>query len=709
MSATLLEAKAVITAEDRTGAAFAAIEKKIAQLGKSAAQVGRMTSQVGAMSSRVAAAQAAADRAGGRNSMLAAGGWAGSRIVGYAGMAATVGAGIAAHKAMHAAAERAHERVRMSTAGMSPQEQREAEVTAAEVAAKTPTIDQTTIMHMLRNARTITGSYEEAAKIMEPMARLRVIAQNARPGEDVTEDFDKLLKGLEIKGVTQHPKEFHDYMEGIAKGLNAFGDTLKPYQYYEMFKYGRQATPTLSSGYILSIAPSVAQEMGGSSFGKATSAFSQAIVGNVMKHAALKDFASLGLIARGDLLSTRTGEAKGLKPGAHVQGWRLAQTNPYEWVKQYLLPALEKAGVTDKQEQMARISAMFQNQQAAQLVGIFTTQQARIEKDQANQQRAGGMASADDIMKNDPYAGGRAISSSIASLAGQVGGDMMGALSGPLTDAAKAIAGYTAELARMHEQRRADPGGPSPGQQKFNRMMDATFGARDHAGGNAGPSLDQQFERGVEGISDKYARLAAAEKELADLRRTLASPTHFVWNPEGKLADVNGRIAAAKADIARVEDLITADRARRQAQAALDAVEGRIPRNMGGKQIGIPHGMGAIDPGIGAFDHDLPIFARGGANVGRASGPPAPIWGDAPPHLDLAGMLNGKITAQAEVKGVMEPLTVTVNVVAGSSLIEIANRAQAATVKGTLTQGGRAPTGVSRPDALPPGAPGKQD
>jgi hypothetical protein len=112
-------------------------------------------------------------------------------------------------------------------------------------------------MHMLRNARSIVGSYQEAAEIMEPLAKLRIIAQANRPGEDISEDFDQLVKGLEIKGVTQHPEQFKDYMNGIAKGLNTFGDTLKPYQYYEMFIYGRQAT----SGFLRSSSSALPQRL----------------------------------------------------------------------------------------------------------------------------------------------------------------------------------------------------------------------------------------------------------------------------------------------------------------------------------------------------------------------------------------------------------------------------------------------------------------
>jgi hypothetical protein len=153
-------------------------------------------------------------------------------------------------------------------------------------------VSQTDLLHMLRNARSIVGSYKEAADIAEPVVKLRTLAQLARPGEDVSEDFDKLVKGLEIKGVTQNPQQFQEYMEGIAKGINVFGDTLRPYEYYEMFKYGRQASAGLSEKFILGTGPTLAQELGGEGFGAAVAQFNRLLVSGVGKKGPFEELAN---------------------------------------------------------------------------------------------------------------------------------------------------------------------------------------------------------------------------------------------------------------------------------------------------------------------------------------------------------------------------------------------------------------------------------
>ncbi|WP_210189996.1 hypothetical protein [Bradyrhizobium canariense] len=68
-------------------------------------------------------------------------------------------------------------------------------------------------------------------------------------------------------------------IDGMAKAVNVFGNTLRPTDYYEMFKYGRAATNALSDDFMLKTAPTLAQELGGSSAGKALSSFYTQFVG----------------------------------------------------------------------------------------------------------------------------------------------------------------------------------------------------------------------------------------------------------------------------------------------------------------------------------------------------------------------------------------------------------------------------------------------
>ncbi len=460
----VLESKLIISAVDETAKAFESVEAKIKQLSRSVSVASRA---VGATGSSVASASSAAQAV--RNAGVGLGTVA-SAASAAAGYAVAVGGGFAVHAAIKAVGARQHELVRMAVSGMNTNEIAEATVAAAKLSAEMPSIDQTQLMHMLRNARSIVGTYSEAAEIAEPLTKLRVLAQLARPGEDVSEDFDQLIKGLEIKGVTQNPAQFREYMEGIAKGINVFGDTLKPYQYYEMFKYGRQATSGLSEKFILGTAPTLAQELGGSSYGRAVSAFNAAIVGGVLKTKAVDEFYRLGLLGNDDVKTLKSGN-KQILAGHSVKGWREAQSDPNAWVRDYLVPALDKLGLKDRADVMKEVSTLFQNQMAGQMVGLLATQQSRIDKDLALLGNAPGLSAADRAMREDPTLAWSGLKSAIESLTATLGQEFH--FAGAVTDFAQAVAHFNAGV--QEELNAQNKGEASPGIEESNRHLNRLF------------------------------------------------------------------------------------------------------------------------------------------------------------------------------------------------------------------------------------------
>ena len=335
------------------------------------------------------------------------------------------------------------ERVRIAQLGnaVTADQGKEMETRALDLATKYKTVTQAEFMHMMRNAVTTVGGVDEAMSIIDPLGKLRVIADAQHPGQSSGEEFDQLIKGMEIGGVTRDPAKFESYMNGIAKGLNAFGDTLKPYQYYEMFKYGRGATPRLSEDFMLSIGPSLGQELGGSSFGKAVSAFEQTVVTGRMKKQAGQTFASLGLVDPKDLQEGKGGEVS-VRKGASIRGWQIAQSDPFAWVKDVLLPHLEAAGIKDPEGQSRAVAQMFGDATAQQLVSVMTTQTARIEKDRTIVQGAHGLDSYQDYLSNDPFVALKGLGTSLTTFTG--------VLTSPgMAGAAKALDGLSSVIGRL--------------------------------------------------------------------------------------------------------------------------------------------------------------------------------------------------------------------------------------------------------------------
>ena len=360
--------------------------------------------------------------------------------------AAAIKAENLASKGIRQGATLEHERVRMQASGMKPDDVARSEVEARKIAAETRLINVGEAMHMIRNIRSVVGSVDEALHMAEPLARLRATVQAAHPDKNVAEDFDQLIKGLEIKGVTQDMGKFNEYIEGMAKALNVFGDTLKPHEYYQMFKYSRQAGARLSSDFMLSIAPTLAQELGGSSAGTAFSGFNQAIIGGKIKDVAAAEFNRLGLLKPESVIKTKTGSVKGFKPGGMV-GSDLAATDPYLYVQNVLKPALERKGLDTVEKQLDEVPRLFGNRVVAQFVGMMLTQADRIEKDRKLIKEAKGTEALPDFLKNDPLAGVKALSESTNTLLSTLTNPLMPAATAAMSGFSTALIDLTSVLA----------------------------------------------------------------------------------------------------------------------------------------------------------------------------------------------------------------------------------------------------------------------
>ncbi len=428
--ARIIETEARISAIDATGEVFERIAQKVRGLSTTMRSFGSTAQSFSGAANRSIGAVGRTMRT---LSPLAAG------AASYEGMR---GVRDIIHDTAQQTAARAHEAVRMEASGMSEAEIADAERVSQDLSERYKALSTTTIMHALRNMRAIVGTYEEAGKILDPILKLRIAAMGAHPerAAELSDEFDKLVKGMEIKGVTMDPEKFTSYMQGMAKAINVFGDTLHPYDYYQMFKYGSTAAQALSEKFMLETAPTFAQEMGGSRTGSSLAMFYSKTVGDSMTLIAANELKKFGLIDMGKVQS-KAGRITKLSPGA-VRGWELAAADPYAWVNNYLLPAFARAGVTDKQKILGEIATIFGSgrQSSGALVAILATQQARIEKDWKLIHGAKGLDAADLYMGKDPMMAWSGVTEQFKNLLAIAGGPLAGPAAAGLNVIASGIA-----------------------------------------------------------------------------------------------------------------------------------------------------------------------------------------------------------------------------------------------------------------------------
>ena len=326
---------------------------------------------------------------------------------------------------VHAASDLGNAINQSRMAGYTAAELKQAQSKAQELSTQYPSVQQSQILDMIRSQRAVTGSFQEAMHVIDDNVRLRAVVQMKHPGEKVDEQFEFLNKGMELLGVTMDEKRHHTAMNQIAKAVNTFGSTLKLEDFFQFASKARDAGAKLDDEFMWSIMPTIASELRGESAGTALATASQAIVGGRMKHSAVKTMAQYGLIDENNVDRTKTGSIKGLRPGA-VKGWDTFMVNPFNWVHQYLEPAL--AGIKDPLKKDAVIASMFSDRTAQQFIKILLNQAPRILKDKDLQAGAEGLESADKNKTRD-------IGTSIAGLTAATQ-NFLAAVSGPLAEAA---------------------------------------------------------------------------------------------------------------------------------------------------------------------------------------------------------------------------------------------------------------------------------
>ncbi len=210
-------------------------------------------------------------------------------------------------------------------------------------------------------------------------------------------------------------------------------------------------------------------------------------------------------------------------------GWREAQSDPNAWVKDYLLPALDKLGIKDRENVLREVSTLFQNQMAAQMVGLLATQQAKIEKDTALWAGAPGLSAADRAMREDPGLAFEALKNSAETLVGTFG-ELVGAgrgFAGWMTSTAEALASFNRDLElRIHAD--DTPALAREWAKHKQDQRDEEFKAEAKVASDQADELQKQIDaEEARGKAWERAAINRARPELTDAQVEALVPNIF--------------------------------------------------------------------------------------------------------------------------------------------------------------------------------------
>jgi hypothetical protein len=144
------------------------------------------------------------------------------------------------------------------------------------------------------------------------------------------EQSTAIYKSAELANRTGNPEAFRNYLGAALRAKQYEKGQLEFTDVRNFNRNAGSAAANLSDRFLAGPGMALITEFTGAKAGAAISQMSKTFAGPGLAndHTRIKEWLRLGLVGEHDLDYTSTGEAKGLKPGHHVKGWRMGMTDP---------------------------------------------------------------------------------------------------------------------------------------------------------------------------------------------------------------------------------------------------------------------------------------------------------------------------------------------------------------------------------------------
>lgn len=297
---------------------------------------------------------------------------------------------------------------RLAVMNASPAERAEMNDAALAASRSIPQLNQNETLKMAIDLRNAMGSADEAVHMLPEFAKLAFNLKMAMPDGKTFKEGDVLLiaKALEQRGVTMDPARMGPEMDMISRIMTATQGRVDARQIFGNINYARGGlgnTMDLSFMPIFAAMMEQTMSMGGNGgqVGVGLTAMQKYVMGNVANGMSAKAAGDLGLIDPSKIVYNSQGNINLKKSDLTMAGADEFQKSPYQWVVNFLKPALERAGVDllDNAAVNKVLTRLFPAGTANSMAGLMVTRGGLLEKDAGliNQTLAGDAARAENI------------------------------------------------------------------------------------------------------------------------------------------------------------------------------------------------------------------------------------------------------------------------------------------------------------------------
>lgn len=370
------------------------------------------------------AMQAIEDRARVHNRILR--GITRSALVAGGAYTGAYGMGMVGRQGVIASAVEERERFRADMAGIPEREQAQLFDEALRLSMKYRAASLPEIAEMARNARATMGTTDRAISVLEQLTQGLVTLKSTKGPDAAAHELNRLVRGIDNLGKNAEGdigiEDTKALIEGLIRASQIEGRELDVGTLFDFARRAKVAGPALDTDFLANVAPAIMQDMTSHGAGTALAmAFKSFIIGDrsIAGRRYMQAQSDMGL--RDGLTLNSRGNVE--NAGSIIDPDLLGR-NPYEWVKEYLIPALEGKGVdtADDNAIAQAVGKLSGNTNATGMLTRMVQQREQIDRLILAYQNTLGLDAAETASSRDPFVAWEGFKSALANLSGAMGG-----------------------------------------------------------------------------------------------------------------------------------------------------------------------------------------------------------------------------------------------------------------------------------------------
>jgi hypothetical protein len=336
-----------------------------------------------------------------RSTMVSAAGTVAARGAALAGGA--YGAYRVGRAGVTAAATSQRESARDYLAGLTPAESKRLEDEALVQSRRFQSVDSQTMHAQLREASSSMRSVDKAVETAETIGQMMTVLQSLKGKDQAVEEARKFFTALDVMGKNLNPKEVRELADGYVKALGVEGADMNLGGVMAMAKRLKSASGTISNRFLMTTGVGLGRDMGDERAGNA-----------------------IAMMMQQEVQATKQAKAYGQKFGLRGKDGRfvdrsMMMSDPDLWAWKNITEAMKRAKMdpTKPEDVNTFLQSAYSNSSARDVLSKVMTQREQYEGKAQQFPKAPGLAAAGVLPQKDPFVAYEAVLAQLRTLAGQ--------------------------------------------------------------------------------------------------------------------------------------------------------------------------------------------------------------------------------------------------------------------------------------------------